>query len=114
MHELSIAMSIVEIAEEEAQKRGVQVSAVHIKLGPLAGIVKDVLVSAYDMAAAGTQVESSRLVIEDVPVLVFCPHCGEKRAPASLQLLCCPECKTPTPEVVQGSDLRVTALEVEG
>jgi Zn finger protein HypA/HybF involved in hydrogenase expression len=42
MHELSIAMSIVEIAEEEADQRGgARVSAVHLKLGALAGVVKD-------------------------------------------------------------------------
>ncbi len=114
MHELSIAMSIVEIAEEEAQGRGVQVSAVHLKLGPLSGVVKDVLVSAYEMAAAGTALAGSRLIVEDVPVIVFCPKCGEKRSPASLQWFCCPECNTPTPEVLQGSELQVTALEVEG
>jgi hydrogenase nickel incorporation protein HypA/HybF len=40
MHELSIAMSIVELAEEEAERRGVQVTAVHLKLGALSGVVK--------------------------------------------------------------------------
>ncbi len=34
MHELSIAMSIVEMAQEEAKSLGgVQVDAVHLKLG---------------------------------------------------------------------------------
>jgi hydrogenase nickel incorporation protein HypA/HybF len=33
MHELSIAMSIVELAEEESEQRGVNISAVHLKLG---------------------------------------------------------------------------------
>ena len=33
MHELSIAMSIVELAEEEAERRGVQVEAVHLEAG---------------------------------------------------------------------------------
>ena len=33
MHELSIAMSIIDLAQEEAQQRGVQVKAVHLKLG---------------------------------------------------------------------------------
>jgi hydrogenase nickel incorporation protein HypA/HybF len=43
MHELSIAMSIVEMAEEEAHLRNVRVSAVHLKLGMLSGVVKDAL-----------------------------------------------------------------------
>ena len=41
MHELSIAMSIVEMAEEEAAKRRVQVTAIHLKLGALSGVVWD-------------------------------------------------------------------------
>ncbi len=43
MHELSIAMSIVELAEEEAERRSVQVNAVHLKLGALSGVVKEAL-----------------------------------------------------------------------
>ena len=50
MHELSIALSIVELAEEEAERRGVQVNAVHLKLGALSGVVKDALLSCYEMA----------------------------------------------------------------
>ncbi len=35
MHELSIAMSILEIAGEEAERRGnAQVEAIHLKIGP--------------------------------------------------------------------------------
>ena len=54
MHELSIAMSIVELAEEEADRRGVQIEAVHLKLGALAGIVKEALLSCYEMACENT------------------------------------------------------------
>ena len=44
MHELSIAMSIVDMAQEEAERHGgVQVQAVHLKLGRLAGVVKEAL-----------------------------------------------------------------------
>jgi hydrogenase nickel incorporation protein HypA/HybF len=50
MHELSIAMSIVEMAEEEAQRRNVQINAVHVKLGALSGVVKEALLSSYEMA----------------------------------------------------------------
>ncbi len=68
MHELSIAMSIVEMAEEEADQRGgVQVNAVHLKLGPLSGVVKDALLSSYELACEGTQLEGSQLVIEEIP-----------------------------------------------
>ena len=112
MHELSIAASIVDLAQEEAQKRGVRVLAVYLKLGPLAGVVRDALLGSYEMAAAGTSLEHSRLVIEELPIIVFCPRCDQRRT-VSVQSLCCPRCGTPTPEILQGAELQVTALEVE-
>lgn len=114
MHELSIAMSIIEMAEEESEKRGVRVEAIHLRLGPLAGVVKEALVSAYGLACEGTAVAGSKLVVEDMPIIVFCPNCRERRTIESMQLFCCPDCGTPTPEVLQGSELEIFALEVSG
>jgi hydrogenase nickel incorporation protein HypA/HybF len=112
MHELSIAMSIVDLAQEEAQQRGVQVSAVHLKLGALSGVVKDALLFSYEMACDDTPLKGTRLVIEEVPVVVFCPSCKAQRPLSSMQLFCCAECGTPSPEVVQGKELEVVALEI--
>ena len=115
MHELSIAMSIVEMAQEEArQRRGVQVDAVHLKLGALSGVVKEALLSSYEMACEDTPLRGSRLVIEEVPVVVFCPQLqGAARPLSSMQLFCCAECGTPTSEIVQGKELEVVALEIQ-
>ena len=68
MHELSIAMSIVELAEEEAGARGVGIRAVHLRLGPLSGVVKRALLSAYELACEQTILEGSQLIIEEVPI----------------------------------------------
>ena len=72
MHELSIAMSIVDAAVEESQRRGVQVSAVHLRLGALSGVVKDALLFSYEVACQDTPLEGSQLIVEEVPVIVFC------------------------------------------
>ena len=112
MHELSIAISIVEVAQEEAEKRGEKVSAVHLRLGALSGVVKEALLSSYEMACFNTPLEGSQLIIEDVAVIVFCPKCQTQRPLNSVQWFCCSECGTPTPEVVQGKELEVFALEM--
>jgi hydrogenase nickel incorporation protein HypA/HybF len=113
MHELSIAMSIVEMAEEEAEQRGAQLSAVHLKLGALAGVVKGALLSSYEIACAGTSLEGSRLVIEEVPVVVYCKQCLAPRPLPSIQLFICPECGDPVSEVLEGRELQVFALEIQ-
>ncbi len=107
-------MSMIEMATEEAAKRGgVQVNAVHLKLGPLSGVVKEALLFSYEVACQGTPLEGSQLIIEDVPVVVYCPTCQAERSPASLQQFCCSVCDTPTPEVLQGKELEVVALEIQ-
>jgi hydrogenase nickel incorporation protein HypA/HybF len=114
MHELSIAMSIVETAQEEAKQRGgVHIEAVHLKLGALSGVVKEALLSSYEMACDDTPLKGSRLVVEEVPVVVFCPSCQAQRPVSSVQLFCCAECGTPSSEIVQGKEIEVVALELQ-
>ena len=113
MHELSIAVSLVEAAGEEAARHGAAgVSAVHLRLGPLSGVQKEALLFSYDIAAEGTPLEGSRLLIEDSLVLVFCAVCGDRRPIRSLQSFRCAVCGTPAAEVVQGRELEVIALEI--
>src|SRR3954470_19692158 len=113
MHELSIAMGIVDAAMDEAKQRNVQVSAVHLRLGALSGVVKDALLFSYEIACQDTPLEGSRLLIEEVPVAVFCPQCNEKRLIESVQSFTCPDCGSPTGDVLQGKELEVFALEVQ-
>jgi hydrogenase nickel incorporation protein HypA/HybF len=114
MHELSIALSMVEMAADEAARHGgAQVHAVHLKLGPLAGVVKDALLFSYDLACEGTSLEGSRLIIEEVPVIVYCSTCGIRTELSSIQRFCCATCGSPTPDVLQGRELEVVALEIQ-
>jgi len=114
MHELSIAMSIIDMVEEEAATRGyARIQAVHLRLGLLCGVVKDALLSSYEMACASTPLEGSSLLIEEVPVEVFCSKCNARKQVASIQWIACPACGTPTPEVVHGRELEVVALEIK-
>jgi hydrogenase nickel incorporation protein HypA/HybF len=113
MHELSIAMSIIELAEEEAESRGVEITAVHVRLGALSGVVKEALLSCFEMACVDTPLQASRLMIEELPVVIFCPICQAQRTLKSIQLFCCPECGTPCSEIVQGKELEVVAMEIQ-
>ena len=65
MHELSIAMSIVEIACEEAERQGnPRVEEVRLRVGAQAGVVEDALLFSWPLACSGTAIEGSNLVVE--------------------------------------------------
>jgi hydrogenase nickel incorporation protein HypA/HybF len=114
MHELSIALGILDLAEEEAESRGLgRVAAIHLRLGPLSGVVAEALQSAYQLAREGTGLAAADLVIEQASLVAYCPACAANRTLDSVQQLVCPECGAPTPDVVRGRELEVTALEIE-
>lgn len=113
MHELSIALSIVEMATEESEKRGgARIDAVHLKLGKLSGVVKDALEFSWEIACQGTTLENSRLEITEIPVSIFCENCQAEKNIEAINNLVCPTCEKPTPEIVSGRELEVTALEI--
>jgi hydrogenase nickel incorporation protein HypA/HybF len=113
MHELSIAMSLLDALEEEADRRQARVIAAHVRLGPLSGVVKEALLSAFEMARESTPLADCRLIIEDVPIVVFCPHCNADRPVRSIQEICCEVCGTPTPKIISGNEMDFKAMEIE-
>jgi len=113
MHELSIALSIVELAEEECARLGGHVAAVHVRVGRLSGVVRHALLASYEMACEDTALAGSRLVIEDVPVVAQCVMCNARVSIRSIQDMCCDVCGTPANEIVEGRELLVTGLEMD-
>ncbi|HEV3199931.1 MAG TPA: hydrogenase maturation nickel metallochaperone HypA [Bryobacteraceae bacterium] len=114
MHELSIAISLIEAAQEEAEKHhAAGVTAVHLRLGALAGVERDALLFSYGLASEGTPLEGSQLIVEEMPVMVFCASCRERRPIRSLQSFCCAVCDTPATEIVQGRELEIVALDID-
>jgi hydrogenase nickel incorporation protein HypA/HybF len=113
MHELSIALSIVDGVLEEAKRLGAaQVEAVHLRVGRLSGVDKQALLFSYGVASQETALERSRLVIEDVDVVILCPACGAERSPRSFPVLACGECGAMAQRVVHGEELEITGMEV--
>jgi hydrogenase nickel incorporation protein HypA/HybF len=113
MHELSIAMSLIDAACEEAERLGnIQVEALHLRLGALSGVVREALEFSFELAAEGTAIAGARLDVEEVPVVVFCPACRVERELPSLQSFRCPVCGTETPDVVRGRELELVSMEV--
>ncbi len=113
MHELSIALAILDAAGTVAEHHAGRVCAIHVRVGKLSGVVGDALLSAYDLAREGTPLSAARLQIEEVPVLIYCSPCASEAAPRSVHELVCPACGTPASSVVAGRELEVIGIEIE-
>lgn len=113
MHELSIAHNLVETASRAATEAGVQrVAAVHLRLGALAGVVREALLFSYDIAAQDTLLAGSRLEIEEVPAAIYCPTCAVTVPLDTIQSFRCPICGQPSADIRQGRELELVSLEV--
>ena len=113
MHELSIAQSLIELVGVHAEREGAsRVRCIHIRLGELSGF-RRALYFCFDRVARGTVCDRARLSIEDVPLTVHCDHCDEVKRPGARYNFRCPTCGMPTPKVVTGREMQVTAIELD-
>lgn len=112
MHELSIALNLVEMVEEAARRAGAEcVVAVHLRLGAMSGVVREALEFCFPLAAQGTLLADARLEIEMVPLVLACEPCGREVRPAEGSFRC-PFCGTPSTQIRQGRELEVNGIEV--
>lgn len=113
MHEIAVALSLLEGVESTAREQGIgSVRVVHVRVGALSGIVRDALRFSWDVVTAETIAAGSELRVEEVPLVVYCERCGGERAPRPGCGLLCPECATVSPHVVRGREMQLVAMEV--
>ncbi len=113
MHELSVALNMIDLAIREVPQCQARIVAIHVKVGPLSGVVPDALKSAFELARTDTPLADCRLVIEETAITISCATCGGDRPAKSLQSLRCRDCDSPAAQVVAGGELELTALEIE-
>ena len=113
MHELSIAMSIVELAEEYAGKEHAEkVTELEIEVGDFSGVVIDALEFAMEEAVKESICQGAVWKIIPVHPLARCGSCGHTYHPVSL-FQPCPACGGYGAEILQGEELRLRSILVE-
>ena len=113
MHELSIAMSIVDLAIEQADRAAARsVSEVELEIGMLSGIECEALEFSLGVAAKDTMLERTRFRIKRVEPLAECPGCGHLYVPEGV-FSHCPECQREGIRLIRGSELLIKSLLVE-
>jgi hydrogenase nickel incorporation protein HypA/HybF len=113
MHELGITRSIIEIAEEHAQRHGARrIRSVTVLIGAFSGVMAQAVEFCFEACAQGTLLEGARLIIEHRQGLGRCHQCQNESPLASL-LSPCPACGSFAIELVQGDEMRISELEVD-
>ncbi|EST38097.1 hypothetical protein N566_09330 [Streptomycetaceae bacterium MP113-05] len=115
MHEMSIAMAVVQQVEEAPPEDVTgAVETVRLQVGELAGVVPEALRFSFSLACEGTVLEGAELLIDPVPGRARCRDCGDEWATGMPPRLSCPRCESAATELLGGRELRITALRCSG
>ena len=111
MHEVSIAMGIMDIILEEAKKEEASlIKKVNLQIGEKAGVVIDALRFAIDTIVQNTLAEKAEWNIESIPFRGECIECGHQFI--SQDFLVCQKCGS-FAKLISGQELKIISIEIE-
>ncbi len=111
MHEVSIMMSIMDIAFKTAKEESAtRINKISLQIGEKAGVVVDSLEFAFEMVTKNTIAEKASLEIETVPLKGECLVCGLQFVGSDF--LICTQCGN-FAKAISGQELNIQSIEVE-
>ncbi len=110
MHEMSITQEIVAICLQHAQGR--RITAVHIEIGTLSGIVPEAVDFCFSACTTDTLAELATLAIRQIDAQARCLDCSTEH-PVSRLYDPCPACGSYAVQITKGQEMRVVEIEVE-
>ncbi|MFM2358030.1 MAG: hypothetical protein RLY16_22 [Bacteroidota bacterium] len=112
MHELSIVMSIIDIAAEQAKKAGADVvDEIDLEIGQISGVEMGAFEFAWQQAIKGTLLANSKLNIQRTEGKAQCLDCSTEYPMENLYDVC-PQCNSQFHQILSGKGLRVKSLIV--
>ncbi len=112
MHELSVCQALLDQVRDVARSHAAEsVEMVAVRIGPLSGIVPELLEHAFSIARAGDYTAGSRLEIETLPVRIHCSNCNLAVETAPNRLVC-PECGNWRVDLVSGDEMLLARVEL--
>lgn len=107
MHELSIAQSAIELAEQAANGR--RIKQITLEIGELAGVSSEALNFCFDLATKDTLAEGAALEICARSGIARCENCQSTFAAPSRLAVC--DCGSFRICFVQGEELNIKSIE---
>jgi hydrogenase nickel incorporation protein HypA/HybF len=113
MHEVSIALSLLEIVEKKCREEGYpSVESLKVRIGRGSGILPEALQFAFEAAKQGTVAGNAKLVLDLIPLQGICQDCAGRFEGAPPCLLECPLCHSPSFRVISGYEMELVEMEV--
>lgn len=113
MHEMSLALEVLRIAEEEAcRQRFRRVRTVWLEIGQLSTVDIEAMRFCLDAVISGTLADGAALHIIEMPGQGLCFNC-KKTVPLAALYDPCPDCGGYPVQPTGGREMRVRELEVE-
>ncbi len=112
MHELSIAMGIINIAEKEIEKaQKKSVSSIDLEIGSMSGVELSSLEYVWKSAVQNTVLEKAKLNINFKQAKAKCLECLTIFEMSKLYDSC-PKCNSHFKDILQGKELIISSLEL--
>ena len=113
MHEMSIALSVLDSLEKESRRfPGGRIAKVGLRVGELAGVDSGSLDFCLEAAVRGTRWEPVIFEIESCPRRHRCAHCQRTFIVTDYDVKC-PSCGDSQTMFAGGDELELAYLEVE-
>jgi hydrogenase nickel incorporation protein HypA/HybF len=113
MHELSIVMSIIEIADSEINKAGGGiVEEIELDIGTLSTIEMEAFDFAWKQGIRGTRLEDATLHVNRIEGKAKCLDC-EIEFPIENYYDNCPVCGGYLNQIIQGKELKVKTITIQ-
>jgi hydrogenase nickel incorporation protein HypA/HybF len=111
VHEVSIMMSILDIALDVAkQNKAKKITKITVEIGERSGVVKDALEFAFETVTKGTIAGQSTINIITIPYKGECIGCGHIIVGDNFQV--CGKCGN-LGKMISGNELRIKSIEVD-
>ncbi len=112
MHELSIALNIAEIIQDEAIKaQAERVTKVVLEIGSMSGIEPMALELAVPEAFKGTLIENAEIFYQYIPALAMCETCCKQFDPG-MYFSICPFCSSTQTFFLKGKELNIKSFDI--
>ena len=113
MHELSVCQALLAQVDDIARaQNAIAVYEINVDVGPLSGVVPQLLAQAFTLARAGTLAQAAELVVNEPPVTVRCQVC-ERETNTTTNALCCAACGDWRTTVIHGDELMLRDVVLE-